>query len=122
MTQNRKAQSKKAGNATKEPMTRRITFRLSEPEYVSVSENLSVCGLTLSAFTRKSVLGLRVVSRADLAVLAELRRLGGLLKHIHNETRGAYSGLTAQAIKDLSEYARALTAKHHNHAGSEDNQ
>jgi hypothetical protein len=94
-------------------MTRRITFRLSEPEYASVSENLSVCGLTLSAFTRKNVLNRRVASRADLAVLAELRRLGGLLKHIHNETRGAYSALTAQAIKDLSAYARALSSKQH---------
>jgi hypothetical protein len=52
-----------------------------------------------------------VASKADLAVLAELRRLGGLLKHIHNETRGAYSALTAQAIRDLSAYARALAEK-----------
>jgi hypothetical protein len=115
MTWNRKTQSKKAN---KEPMTRRITFRLSEPEYVSVSENLSVCGLTLSAFTRKSVLGQHVASHADLTVLAELRRLGGLLKHIHNETRGAYSSLTAQAIRDLSAYANALSPKHH---GANDN-
>jgi hypothetical protein len=55
-----------------------------------------------------------VASKADLAVFGELRRLGGLLKHIHNETRGAYSSLTAQAIKDLSAYARVLTEKRRN--------
>jgi phosphate uptake regulator len=71
---------------------------------------LEVCGLNISALARSRILGIRVASKADLAVLAELRRLGGLLKHVHNETRGAYSALTAQAIKDLSAYVRALTA------------
>ena len=103
----------KAENKTieKENLTRRITFRLSESEYAQVSDELAVCGLSLSAFARKRLLGQRVASKADLAVLGELRRLGGLLKHIHNETRGAYSSLTAQAIKDLSAYVRTLTAK-----------
>jgi hypothetical protein len=47
-------------------------------------------------------------------VLSEVRRLGGLLKHVHNETRGAYSALTAQAIKDLSAYVRVLSKKPEN--------
>jgi hypothetical protein len=84
---------------------------------------LLVCGLSLAAFARKRRIGARVASKADLAVLAELRRLGGLLKHIHNETRGAYSALTTQAIKDLSAYVRALTAKRHDVSGdTEDRQ
>ena len=91
--------------------SRKITFRLSESEHAQISEDMSVCGLSISSLVRKRLLRTRVASRADLAVLSELRRLGGLLKHIHNETRGAYSSLTAQAIKDLSEYARVLTEK-----------
>jgi hypothetical protein len=67
----------------------------------------------VSALARKRLLRQRVAARADLAVLGELRRLGGLLKHIHNETRGAYSALTAQAITDLSAYARALAKRSH---------
>jgi hypothetical protein len=96
----------------KEHKTRRITFRLTESEYARVSETVSVCGITLSAFARKSVLGQRAAPKTDLAILAELRRLGGLLKHVHNESRGVYSTLTAQAIRDLSGYVRALTEKH----------
>jgi phosphate uptake regulator len=92
----------------REYLTRRISFRLSESEYARISENLPAIGMTLSALARKSLLGVRVTPRADLAALAELRRLGGLLKHIHNETLGTYSELTAQAIRDLSAYARAL--------------
>jgi hypothetical protein len=106
----------KVGNKStkRENLTRRITFRLSESEYAQVSDELAVCGLSLSAFARRRFLGQRVASKADLAVLGELRRLGGLLKHIHNETRGAYSSLTAQAIRDLSAYVRTLTAKQRN--------
>jgi hypothetical protein len=112
----------KKDQSMKEQKTRRITFRLSEPEYARISDNLQVLGLTLSAFVRKSALGQRAASRADLAVLAELRRLGGLLKHVHNETRGSYSDLTAQAIRDLSAYVRELTAKHHENSDSEGEQ
>jgi hypothetical protein len=108
--------------AEKEPRTRLICLRLSNAEYSSIADELLVCGLSLSAFVRKRVFSQHVASKADLAVLAELRRLGGLLKHIHNETRGAYSDLTAQAIRDLSAYVRALTEKHHENSGSEGEQ
>ena len=91
--------------------TRKISFRLSESEYSQIFDDMSLCGLSISTLARKRLLGVSVASRADLAVLSELRRLGGLLKHIHNETRGMYSGLTAQAIKDLSKYVRVLTEK-----------
>ena len=92
----------------KEKKKHKICFRLSEAEYSRVTREREVCGLTVSSLARRSILGQNVASRADLAVLAELRRLGGLLKHVHNESLGAYSALTAQAIRDLSAYARAL--------------
>jgi hypothetical protein len=106
----------------KEPRTRLICLRLSKAEYSRIADELLVCGLSLSAFVRKRISGQRVASKADLAVLAELRRLGGLLKHVHNETRGAYSNLTAQAIKNLSAYVRTLTAKHRDNSNSEGEQ
>ena len=104
--------NKQADNEKLIHRTRKITFRLSESEYAQISDDMAVCGLTVSSLARKRLLRTRIASRADLAVLSELRRLGGLLKHIHNETRGAYSEFTAQAIKDLSAYARILTEKH----------
>ena len=103
--------------------THRITFRLTESEYAQISDNIAVCGLTVSSFARKRLLGIRIASHADIAVLSELRRLGGLLKHIYNETRGEYSLLTAQAIMDLSTYAYTLAknAKKHQAASLEGN-
>ena len=78
---------------------RKITFRLSESEYAQISDDMAACGLSISFFARKRLLGVHVAYRADLAVLSKLRRLGWLLKHVHNETRGAYSSLTAQTIR-----------------------
>ena len=98
--------------------TRKVSFRLSQTEHARVAEYVSVCGLTMSELARKGVLSQRAIPKTDLAILAELRRLGGLLKHVHNESLGAYSALTAQAIRDLSAYARALTAKHYGNAAS----
>jgi hypothetical protein len=106
----------------KENRTSRISIRFTKTEYARLKTEAGLSGLTVVAFARKRIFGARVVPKADLAVLAELRRLGGLLKHVHNETRGAYSALTAQAIRDLSAYVRALPAKHLKDAGSEDNQ
>jgi hypothetical protein len=83
-------------------------LRLSEEEYASIADELTVCGLTISALTRKRLLGERVASRADLAVLAELRRLGGLFKHSYTETGGVYSELTANAIRDISNCVKKL--------------
>jgi hypothetical protein len=112
-------ENRQTKRAEKEPRTRLIGLRISEAEYSRIADEILVCGLSLSAFVRKRIFSQRVASKADLAVLAELRRLGGLLKHTHNESRGAYSALTAQAIRDLSAYVRALTAKHRNDANSE---
>jgi ribosomal protein S25 len=109
--QNENKHSDKEKLTRRKRKTRKISFRLLESEYAQISDDIAVCGLTVSSLARKRLLGVSVASRADLAVLSELRRLGGLLKHIHNETRGIYSSLTAQAIKDLSAYARELTAK-----------
>jgi len=107
------------GNNKPTRRERKITFRLTESEYAQISEDMAVSGLSVSSFTRKRLLGVRIASRADLAVLSELRRLGGLLKHVHNETRGAYSALTAQAIRDLSACAQAITKNTQNAKSTE---
>ena len=90
----------------------RIGLRVSEEEHREMKEQAEVSHLTMSEYIRRRVLGRRVIPQADLAVLAELRRLGGLLKHVHNETRGTYSELTADAIRSLEAYARKMERSH----------
>ena len=93
-------------SATDEPRLFRTTVRLTAAEHRHLKEQADVAGLSLSGYARSRILGHSVASKADLKVLAELRRLGGLLKHIHLETRGAYSADTADAIKAIESYVR----------------
>jgi hypothetical protein len=97
-------------NASQERRNRtsRITIRLTGEEYSQVRNDAGIAGLTMASFGRKRLLGAYVASKADLAVLAELRRLGGLFKHSYTETGGIYSELTAQAIMDISNCVKAL--------------
>jgi hypothetical protein len=43
-----------------------------------------------------------VIADLDLATIRELRRIGSLLKHLHNENRGLYREETAVALRELT--------------------
>jgi hypothetical protein len=106
---------KEAGIMNRQPKSERsirIGLRVSEGEHLEITTQAEISHLTISEYIRRRVLGKRVVPQADLAVLAELRRLGGLLKHVHLETRGTYSELTADAIRALEAYTRTLERSH----------
>ena len=89
--------------------TNRVTVRFEENEFRSLLENADVSGLSLAAYIRARCRGRRIAAQTDLKNLSELRRLGGLLKHIHNETKGMYSERTARAVSDISAYVRKMS-------------
>ena len=93
----------------KEHRKRKVTIRLTDKEHAFLTTESDICGLSLSAFIRKRSLGQRISSKADLRVLSELLRLGGLLKHLHNETKGMYSSHTADALRTIKAYVEQLT-------------
>lgn len=94
----------------KSPTPRRavLNIHVAATERKAVLEQARACGLTVSSYCRALVLGRVVTSRTDLAVVNELRRLGGLLKHIHTESRGAYSADTAAALNDVRAAIRRI--------------
>ena len=65
---------------------KRIYARMTPSEYLELQEQADAAALTISEFVRRRLFGRRIVSKVELRVLSELRKLGGLLKHIHNET------------------------------------
>ena len=65
-------------------------------------------GITVAELVRQRALGRPVVARTDATTIRELRRLGGLLKKVHTDSRGAYSQTTAAALRDLYAAIRAL--------------
>ena len=88
-----------------------LNIHVATTERAAVLEQARACGLTVSAYCRSLILGRVVTSRTDLTTVNELRRLGGLLKHIHNESRGAYSADTAAALADVRAAIRRIAGE-----------
>ena len=81
-----------------------LTLRVSPEEKQRVAEQAALAGLSMSAYMRKMVMGGRpIVAAADEAMLRELRRVGGLLKHHFVAAQGVGSG------EELSEALHLLT-------------
>ena len=87
----------------------RITVRFSLKEHGSLKEQADIADLTVSEYIRRRAFGKRVASKLDMRTLAEIRRLGGLLKHVHVESGGAYSRDTAAALRAVETYIRAAS-------------
>ncbi|MDR1137925.1 MAG: hypothetical protein LBK91_06340, partial [Synergistaceae bacterium] len=73
----------------------RLTVRFRPEEITELSGQADVCGLSVSELVRRRSLHRRVVPAADLKMISELRRIGGLIKLSFTETGGVYSGKTA---------------------------
>jgi hypothetical protein len=71
---------------TKEPLDRRVTIRLSQSEKDSLAEDANLAGLTISELIRRRYFGKPIITATDRATIRELRRIGGLLKHIFSQT------------------------------------
>lgn len=82
-----------------EPLDAIVNVRLTTAEKARLLEDAAIAGLTISALSRRRMLGRRVVADVDAAMIRELRRLGGLLKHLHIESAGAYSEQTSDVLR-----------------------
>ena len=94
-----------------EPLDAVINVRLTSAEKAKLKEDADLAGLSMSELVRRRYFGRPIIANADAIMLKELRRLGGLLKHIHNQSAGAYSQATASAIADLRVYIQKLSSK-----------
>jgi hypothetical protein len=91
-----------------------IGIRFTSDERKFIASESDACGITSSSLIRQRSLGKQVAAKTDLRVLAELRRMGGLMKHLHNETKGAYSALTSDCLREIAAYIRNLNAELNN--------
>ena len=93
------------------PRRAALNIHIAVTERKAVLEQAHACGLTLSSYCRALILGGVVTSRTDLTTVNELRRLGGLLKLVHTESRGAYSADTASALADVRRAIARIAAE-----------
>jgi rRNA-processing protein FCF1 len=81
-----------------------VRFRLSAAEKAELVESADHAGLTLSDYIRRRALGHAVIARTDAALIRELRRQGGLVKHYANVKGGTHESAEAfRAIVQLIE-------------------
>jgi len=78
-----------------------LTVRVTREEKERLRADSEAAGLTISELVRRRYFGRPIVSKADLMMINELRRQGGLLKMIHNQTNGAYSEQMMAAVIDI---------------------
>ncbi len=88
--------------------TEQVRIRFTKGEKDCATGFAKEGGLTLSEYIRRRALGLPVRSKADTQMINELRRLGGLVKHIHNQTDGANSKDTAGALVAITEAIKRI--------------
>jgi hypothetical protein len=84
-----------------------MRVRLAPTERAELEAAAEVAGLTVSEYVRRRVLGRKVVAPlalTDAQTLAELRRLGGLVKHLATIGQGNPDDLRA-ALTELREAA-----------------
>jgi hypothetical protein len=89
-------------------LTERLDVRVAPAEKAQLRSTADNAGVTVAELVRGRALGRPVVARTDATTIRELRRLGGLLKKVHTDSRGAYSEATAGALRDLHSAIRQL--------------
>lgn len=91
-----------------EPLSEKIAVRLTKDEKERLREDADVAGLSVSELVRRRYFGRPIVANADMVMVRELRRIGGLLKHVHISSKGAYSSDTARALSELTKQLERL--------------
>jgi len=78
-------------------------IRCYEDEEASVREKARDCGMSVGQFVLAAALGRRTRTKIDKHILNELRRLGGLQKHLFNEGSGVLSKEYAAILVKIRE-------------------
>lgn len=84
-----------------EPLDRVLHIRTTQSELAHIAQQAEAAGLSISAYVRRCAAHRKISSRTDDAMIRELRRIGGLLKHLHIESGGAYSDATAAGLDSI---------------------
>ncbi len=93
------------------PLDAVVHVRLLESEKEQLREDANIAGMSVSALIRARYFGRPIIANADAVMVKQLNRIGGLLNKVHNESGGAYSHATAEALRGLTNYIEEITAK-----------
>lgn len=84
-----------------------IKFRCTEDEYDAISNKAIVAGLTTSEYIRRTALNRRIMVRTDIRMMNELKRMGGLQKHLYSQMQ---DGMTTELSRQFSEVLTSIVS------------
>lgn len=93
---------------TKEPLDQRVTIRLTQTEKNILIEEADLAGLTTAELIRRRYFGKPIVTATDAATIRELRRIGGLLKHIFNQSDPNHRVVGTELLTTLNELKECI--------------
>lgn len=76
--------------------------RFDTEEYKTVKEKAADTGLTLAEYIRRCSLGRQTRSKIEGQIINELRKLGGLQKHLYNEEGGSHGDEYAAVLRAIT--------------------
>jgi hypothetical protein len=91
-----------------QPLVAVVNVRMTVAEKERLKEEAHVAGLTVSALARRRIFGRSVVAGVDLAMIRELRRLGGLAKAVYLEDK-SLARHTADVLKEIKSFIANLS-------------
>lgn len=98
-------------NSEKHRRTGRLpALRCYEDEEALVREKAADCNMSVGQFTLAAALGRPTRSQVDGHILNELRRLGGLQKHLFNQGGGVLSKEYAAILVEIRQAIARLEA------------
>jgi hypothetical protein len=92
----------------KEPLDQRVTIRLTQTEKNILIEEADLAGLTTAELIRRRYFGKPIVTATDAATIRELRRIGGLLKHIFNQSDPNHRVVGTELLTTLNELKECI--------------
>jgi len=95
----------------KENLEGRIDFRVTLEERQEIQEQAEASGLSVSEYVRRRALGRRVDSVTDVKMISELRRQGGLLKKIFNDSNGMYNEKIKIVLDNINKFIESLESE-----------
>lgn len=93
------------------PLDAVVNVRLTTDEKLRLENDADIAGISMSELVRARYFGRPVVANVNLVMIKELRRLGGLLKLVHTESKGAYSHETASMLRDVGRFIDRMSIK-----------
>lgn len=91
--------------------TKRVIVWLHDEDFDQLEDQARLADTSRSEIMRRLLRrDAVIVSNVDRQMIKELRRIGGLLKHIHNQSDGVYSAQTAEALRAITAYIKSLPA------------